>query len=712
MSKVVKKYDYRDEKGILRYSVHRTKDKRFPVYQPNGKKGYGPKGPILYKIPKLLKADSEPIILNEGEKDADNTEKKIGFVATTDVGGCKRKWKKSNNKYFKGHDVVISPHNDPEGKQHAIDIANNLIGVAKSVRILPPFEGEPGRDISDWIQDGGNRQKLLKLIRKIKPLTKPIKQKKHIKKKSKRSKHTRKTILKGTRHNTLLSEAGSLRHKGLNFEEICTLLLKRNKDCSPPLSGDEVRRIAKTICKYPKGVSKLLNDRGNSQRFAGQHSDMIKYCWDWKKWLVYDGMRWNLNNGESAAIQAAKHTAQSIYKEAADCEDRDQSKQIANWAHKSSSSFSIKAMLFQARSEPGISVYANQFDQDDYLFNCLNGTINLRTGILQPHNPEDNITKLAPVEYPAEIGEVAKLNLRMYQQWSRCLKQWMQGDKHQIDYLFRSAGYWLTGDMTSRVFPVFHGTGRNGKNTFLDTLTGMMGDYAGKAPETLLKLTQYDRHPTEIADLEGKRLVVASETKADMKLRTSLVKEMTGDAKIKARAMRQDFREFKQTAKIVLMTQNLPKIDERTDAIWDRVHRVEWNYRVTKGEQDTHLLDKLRAEWPGILAWAVHGCLKWQRDGILRPTEEIITATKSYRRRENPVKEFLDECCRRRKGEFVTNKKIWEHYGWWMKDNRKHFEQISQNEFTTCLKQLGYKQTRKRIKGKINRVWIGLILRV
>jgi len=707
MIKIVKKYRYLDEKGVLRYTVHRMSNKTFPVYRPNGEPGYGPRGPILYRLPELLETNSEYIIICEGEKDCDNV-RKLEFTATTNVGGCKRKWEKSNNKYFKNHRVVVAQDNDKEGRKHAIDIANNLLGVAKSVRLLPVFEGE-GSDISDWIRDGGNRQKLLRLINKQKPLTETVKRKKHTKK-SKRSKHTKNTILKGSRNSVLLSEAGSLRHKGLGFEEIYILLLKQNKNCKPPLPNDEVKRIARNICKYPKGVSQLLNDRGNSQRFAEQYKGTIQYCWDWKKWLVYDGMRWNPDTGELAAIQAAKDIARSLYGEAADCEDREQSKEIAHWAHKSSSSFSIKAMLFQARSEPGIGIYANQLDQNIYLFNCLNGTIDLRTGILQPHNPEDNITKLAPVEYPAEVGEIAKVNPRMCRLWLRCLKQWMQEDKNQIDYLCRSAGYWLTGDMTSRVFPVFHGTGRNGKNTFLDTLTSMMGDYAGKAPETLLKLTQYDRHPTEIADLEGKRLIVASETKANMKLKTSLVKEVTGDRTIKARAMRQDFHEFKQTAKIVLMTQNLPRIDERTDAIWDRVHRLKWGYRILKGEQDTHLLDKLKAEWSGILAWAVHGCLKWQRDGILRPTEQIVIATKSYRKQENPVKEFLDECCKRKKGEFVTNTRLWEYYEWWIHDNRKHFEQISQKEFTICLKQLGYKQKRKYIKGKLNRVWIGLVL--
>jgi len=239
-----------------------------------------------------------------------------------------------------------------------------------------------------------------------------------------------------------------------------------------------------------------------------------------------------------------------------------------------------------------------------------------------------------------------------------------------------------------------------------------MGEYAAKAPETLLKISHYDRHPTEIADLEGRRLVIASETKSNMKLKTALVKEMTGDRLMKARAMRQDFHEFKVTHKTILMTQNLPNIEETSDAIWDRVHLVDWSYRVTKKQQDTHLLDKLKEEWPHILAWAVRGCLKWQRDGILKPTEQIVEATEDYRRRENPVQEFLDRCCKKRKGEFTTSKKLWNRYDQWCIDTKKSaYERVSKIEFGRCLGQLGFAHKLKRVNGKQYNCWLGLELK-
>ena len=185
----------------------------------------------------------------------------------------------------------------------------------------------------------------------------------------------------------------------------------------------------------------------------------------------------------------------------------------------------------------------------------------------------------------------------------------------------------LTGDTSSRVFPIFYGVGKNGKSVFLDTLMMLLGDYATIAPRTLLRVTRHEEHATEIACLLRKRMVIASETRKNIKLKAALVKAMTGDARLKARFMRQDYFDFKPTHKTILVTQNLPIIDETSDAIWDRVHKMEWGVRIPDHRQNTHLLEDLREEWPGILKWAVEGCLKWQNDGILIPTKSIRKQT-------------------------------------------------------------------------------------
>jgi len=321
---VVKKYKYRDKDGELRYTVHRTADKKFPVFQPNGRKGYGPAGPVLYNLPELLEANNELIFICEGEKDA-NSVSRLGFTVTTNVGGCSHKWRKSDNKYFEGHRIVIPPHNDQGGREHATDIANNLIKVAKEVRFLQLPGLSDVCDISEWIRDGGNRQKLMRLIHRQKPLTEPIKQKKSVKKKSKRSKHIKGTILKGSRTKTLMSEGGKLRRRGLDFGEICTLLLKHNmRYCKPPLPKNEVQQIAKSVSKYETLASKPdgynRTDVRNKERFAEQHKEVMQHCGKSGGWLYFDDNCWSGKMGVKMSECLAVKTTRKILDEAKELE--------------------------------------------------------------------------------------------------------------------------------------------------------------------------------------------------------------------------------------------------------------------------------------------------------------------------------------------------------------------------------------------------------
>jgi P4 family phage/plasmid primase-like protien len=284
---------------------------------------------------------------------------------------------------------------------------------------------------------------------------------------------------------------------------------------------------------------------------------------------------------------------------------------------------------------------------------------------------------------------------------------WMKDDEEAIDYLQRLGGMCLTGDTTSRVFPIFWGKGKNGKNVFLDTLMGLLGDYAMAAPRTLLTQSYNEEHATEIAGLMGRRLVIASETKPGRKLKTSLVKSMTGDKRIRGRFMRQDYFEFDVTHKTILMTQNLPIIDEVTDAIWDRLHRVEWGVRIPDDKQDHHLLQKLEAEWSLILGWFVEGCLKWQQDGYLKPTEAIVKGTKEYRADMNPLKDFLDECCIKEEGNFSPVTELKKEFDIWDTDKKK----MSAREFNSYMIECGYTYKLIRVGGKPVKCWLGLRLR-
>jgi putative DNA primase/helicase len=301
----------------------------------------------------------------------------------------------------------------------------------------------------------------------------------------------------------------------------------------------------------------------------------------------------------------------------------------------SESATGIKATLTLAQSEAGIALTSPDLDADLWALNCRNGTVDLRTGELLPHDPAKLMTKMAPVHY----DEDAKCPL-----WDAFLDKIMAGKKAMIRYLQRVGGMALTGDVSEQEMYVFYGVGQNGKSVFLDTLEGLMGDYACEAPPSLLTTPRYDQHPTEIADLCGQRLVIGSETEEGDRLRIQLVKRLTGNARLKGRKMRQDFFEFDRTHTLVLVTNNKPRIGETTLAVWRRVRLVPFSVIITEAEKDTQLLKKLRAEWPGILAWFVRGCLDWQQHGLQTP-EEVKVATEQYQAEEDPLAEFLSERC-------------------------------------------------------------------
>jgi len=350
---------------------------------------------------------------------------------------------------------------------------------------------------------------------------------------------------------------------------------------------------------------------------------------------------------------------------------------------------------------PPFASYLPDFDKDPYLLNCINGTINLKTGMLQAHNPADMITKLAPIRCPASAGD-AKCDL-----WLRCLNRWMSDDQEVISYLQQLGGMCLTGDTSSRVFPIFWGVGKNGKSVFLDTIMELMGDYATPAPDGFLADKTFDTHPTEIADLFGKRLVVAAETKKNMKLRTALVKAHTGDTRLKGRFMRQDYFSFPTTHKIILMTQNLPIIDETSDAIWDRVHALHWKVRIPDNEQDTRLMEKLKQECPGIMAWLVQGCLMWQQVGRLKPTASIVQTNREYREDEDLLKEFIEQTCIFGADLFVPKGRLRNLYDQWAEANSVKYT-LGERSFNAYLREKGCKDGQKRIENKNLKCWFGI----
>jgi putative DNA primase/helicase len=384
-----------------------------------------------------------------------------------------------------------------------------------------------------------------------------------------------------------------------------------------------------------------LTDLGNSERFSNQHGEDARYVYPWRSWLTWTSQRWQPDAG-GVTVRMAKETVRSIYSEAADAEDADRRKAIVGHARRSESRSRIEAMIALAQSE--MPIMPDGLDTDPWLLNVSNGTLDLKTGELREHDRDDLITKLAQVEYDA----TAKAPI-----WEKFLEQILP-DEAVREFVRRLAGYSLTGSTREHVLPILYGSGANGKSTFVNVLMAAMGDYASQTAPDLL-LAKQGSHPTELADLFGARLVAAIEVNDGRRFNEALVKQLTGGDTIKARRLYQDFWEFAPTHTVWMAVNHRPDVRGTDQAIWRRIKLIPFTTAIPPEEQDTELPEKLLEELPGILAWAVRGCLDWQRSGLGEP-DEVRRATNQYRAHMDVLAGFLDERC-------VIDQKAWAKFG-------------------------------------------------
>ncbi len=443
-----------------------------------------------------------------------------------------------------------------------------------------------------------------------------------------------------------------------------------------------------------------LTDCGNARRFARMFGDKMRYNRKSGKWLAWDGKRWDESGGEEKAQLYCRGVAMELWKELGGTEPGDKRKKLyRHWTYTESAS-GIRNLLFVAKSEPGLAISPSDLNQDLWLLNCLDGTVDLRTGESKKHDPNDMITQLAQVECNASDTSISL--------WEATLNQWHPNDPETLDYLQRLAGSCLTGSIASRCMPIFWGGGHNGKNVFIETLMAIMGDYAGKVPDTLLEATGRDEHPTEIADLWGKRLMFASEPKKGTKLKINTVKAITGDKELKGRYMHRDFFSFKNTTKIIMATQHMPTVEEDTDAIWGRLYKIKWGQKFEGAKRDTYLGEKLMRERAGILQWAISGCLKWKAaDCQLIPTAMIQTATQEYRVDQNPIHKFLECGFMLKPALTIPVEKMKVAWITWQQQ-AADCEGVTTRTFNALLRDLGLFQRTKKVNDEPVRCWFGI----
>jgi len=388
-------------------------------------------------------------------------------------------------------------------------------------------------------------------------------------------------------------------------------------------------------------LKQLFTDTGNSERFVALHQDDVRYCHALKAWLIFDGRRWARD--ESDQIRTlGKNVMIQFLKQAADA----QNDKAEQFARSSLDSKRITNMLREAQADLAIS--PAELDQHPDLLVFLNGTVNLKTGELGPHQPEHFITKLVRYEFKPEAGCPLFLSrlARLMGGGPDASEGDLERSERLVAALRRCVGYTLTGHTSEKVVFILFGSGNNGKTTILSLFLKLLEEYAVLLQiETLMVRQESNNTQADLADLRGARFAMTSETEEGQRLAEGKLKRITqGMGKIKAVRKYENPIEFPETHKLFIDANHKPVIRGTDAAIWNRIFPIPFTVTIPKEEIDRDLQVKLLAQAEGILAWAVAGAVQWYRDGLGRP-DEVREAVEAYRREMDHLGRFIDENC-------------------------------------------------------------------
>lgn len=430
----------------------------------------------------------------------------------------------------------------------------------------------------------------------------------------------------------------------------------------PVPSGGAPRRARRRrpCTTSPDLLSYPYTDIGNAERLVAMFRNGIRFCPEMAKWLAWDGTRWKPDNSGEMR-RRAKKTVRTFYLQATGITDDEQRAKAEKHARKSESAASIRAMLSCAEAEAGITAQAAELDRNPWLLNCKNGTVDLQTGLLRPHRQEDLITKVCPVDF--DEGASCPLFLGFL---GRIL-----GERPAlIAYVQKVVGYALTGDVSAKACFCLFGDGNNGKTTLLEVLRHILGDYAAQVMiDSLMVRRSQESNASlaDLADLRGARFVTTSETEEGQRLAEGKLKYLTGMSQIKTCRKYENPMTFEPTHKVFMDANHRPVVRGADKAIWTRLKLIPFTVTIPDDEIDRDLPNKLKAEAPGVLAWAVQGCLAWQREGLVEPPE-VQESVKTWKNEDDPIKEFFEERAEFGPTHLTPVSDIWEEFRTWTAD--------------------------------------------
>ena len=407
---------------------------------------------------------------------------------------------------------------------------------------------------------------------------------------------------------------------------------------------DEARRIAglarehgeHATARAAADVEHPYTDIGNGEWFAERYGDRFRWAVAEEKWYHLDTstMRWE-PDVVTAVLGAARDAIRERQREAIEITDPEARKAATHKAFAAETRGRYSAVTQIGRGLEPMASDITTWDTDPWVLSAGNGVIDLRTGDVRAGRADDMISRGTPVPYEPD-AECPR--------WERFLEEIFDGDHELALWVQRLVGYALTGDVSEQVIAVLHGSGANGKDTFLNPLRAILGTYAQTAAMETFMRTREIAIRSDLARLHRSRLVIASESEEGRSLDEAILKTITGGGKVTARFLHKDLFEYQPTYLVMMVTNHLPRVRGSDDAIWRRMRLVPFDVSFL-GREDRGLAAELQIELPGILAWAVQGCLEWQRDG-LGSCDAVEHATSEYRTDEDTLGAFLSERCR------------------------------------------------------------------
>ena len=612
---LVATYSYRDAAGVEVRQKVRYAPKDFRIRHRGEADEWiykaGPAPAVLYRLPELRQAIAQgaTIFVVEGEKDCDRLAAG-GLTATTNIEGAatpdqKAKWRSAYTAQLAGAArVVLLPDHDAPGRAHMQAIARALQGRVGEVRLLE-LPGLPAKgDVSDWLNQGHTLAELQALAAAAPALD--------------------------ARPDPPLDPAPT-----------------------PAVPGEPTGRTEAVYC--PPTVSPCTH-LANAHRICHYYPGQIWYALG-LGWILWTGQFWRPDPTNEGSIATgfvaglsrliARESA-ALARRAADEADEDrrkslmvQAEALLKWAVQSENERTIAAGL--KLTKHALLIEYGALNADPWLFNVQNGTVDLRTGTLRPHDPADLITFIAPVTYDPTATCPT---------WILFLSQVFAGDAALVAFVQRAVGWSLTGVVKERaLFFLYGDTGKNGKTTLVEAIMKLVGTcgessygYGRKVgADTFMKSKNPEDNQRKAATLAGPRFVCTSEVDEEHRLNEQLIKDITGGDTIEGRRLYQEAFTFKPQFKPWMYGNHKPEIRGTDDAIWSRVRLVPFEVSF-KGREDLDLADKLEAELSGILNWAIAGCLDWQRHG-LQPPAKVQAATQAYREEMDVFGPFIRECC-------------------------------------------------------------------